>query len=282
MFTLHDGQKQIETFAEKPLGDGAWVNGGYFVLEPKVIDYIDGDLVTREQQPMQKLAQYGQLFACPHSGFRQTGGRPPKFAEPSRPVTVTPPESTLLDLRLISPDRSRAIVKMTKKVRREDGTDKPLVEVVEMAKDRGLVIVGPSEALRRIPFLRFVEIAPARYLLAVDQGHNFHSLEVAIVDLLEDAQDRGREFQLMTELLNRIKGLRRAKRVSRAEILFVSLGDEFFFCSVCFFSRMNPPRKGRGPEGPTLRGGGQGCDAGELLRRARRPRGLRGGHEPTN
>ena len=167
---------------------------------------------------------------------KNAGGRPPKFAEPSRPVTVTLPESTLADLRLISPDRSRAIVEMTKKVRREDGTEKPLVEIVEMAKDTGLVIVGPSEALRKIPFLRFVEIAPARYLLAVNQEHNFHSLEVAIVDLLEDAQDRGREFELMTELLNRIKGLRRAKRVSRAEILFVSLGDEFFgLCSVCFF-----------------------------------------------
>ncbi len=68
-FTLQKGQKRIDNFAEKPLGDGAWVNGGFFVLEPKVIDYIDGDLVTWEQEPMQNLARDGNLFAFPHSGF---------------------------------------------------------------------------------------------------------------------------------------------------------------------------------------------------------------------
>ena len=68
-FTLHQGQTRIENFAEKPLGDGAWVNGGFFVLEPKVIDLIEGDLVTWEQEPMQSLARAGNLFAFPHSGF---------------------------------------------------------------------------------------------------------------------------------------------------------------------------------------------------------------------
>jgi glucose-1-phosphate cytidylyltransferase len=68
-FTLHKDQKRIEHFAEKPRGDGAWVNGGFFVLEPEVIDYIDGDLVTWEQEPMQTLAREGNLFAYPHDGF---------------------------------------------------------------------------------------------------------------------------------------------------------------------------------------------------------------------
>jgi glucose-1-phosphate cytidylyltransferase len=68
-FTLHKDQKRIEHFAEKPRGDGAWVSGGFFVLEPEVIDYIDGDLVTWEQEPMQTLAREGNLFAYPHYGF---------------------------------------------------------------------------------------------------------------------------------------------------------------------------------------------------------------------
>ena len=68
-FTLHKDQKRIETFKEKPHGDGAWVSGGFFVLEPKVIDYIGGDLVTWEEEPMQRLAREGNLFACPHDGF---------------------------------------------------------------------------------------------------------------------------------------------------------------------------------------------------------------------
>jgi glucose-1-phosphate cytidylyltransferase len=71
-FTLHKDQKRIETFAEKPVGDGAWVNGGFFVLEPKVIDYIEGDLITWEREPMQGLARDGNLFAYPHSGFWQS------------------------------------------------------------------------------------------------------------------------------------------------------------------------------------------------------------------
>ena len=70
-FTLHKDQTRIETFAEKPEGDGAWVSGGFFVLEPKVIDYIDGDRVTWEQEPMQRLAAEGQLAAYKHTGFWQ-------------------------------------------------------------------------------------------------------------------------------------------------------------------------------------------------------------------
>lgn len=154
---------------------------------------------------------------------KNPGGRPPKYAEPSRPVTLTLPESVLSDLAQIHSDRSHAIVEMTKKVLRSKGTENPLVEIVEMAKNTGLVIVGPSRALRRIPFLRLVEVAPTRFLLAVEHGHNFHSLEIAILDALEDSQEEKRERELLMQLLHHIKGLRKAQRVSRAEILFVRL-----------------------------------------------------------
>ncbi|MBS3955562.1 MAG: glucose-1-phosphate cytidylyltransferase [Methylomicrobium sp.] len=56
-------------FQEKPAGDGAWVNGGFFVLEPSVLDYIEGDLVSWESQPLQKLASENQLAAYLHQGF---------------------------------------------------------------------------------------------------------------------------------------------------------------------------------------------------------------------
>ena len=90
-------------------------------------------------------------------------------------------------------------------------------------RTRALVIVGPSKALQKIPFLRLVEVAPTRYLLAVDKGYNFHSLEIAITDALEDKPDEKREHELMTQLLDHIKGLRRSRRVSMAEILVVKL-----------------------------------------------------------
>lgn len=68
---LSDGQTAIEHFKEKPDGDGAWVNGGYFVLEPTVIDYIDGDETVWEQEPLRSLAHAGQLSAYRHAGFWQ-------------------------------------------------------------------------------------------------------------------------------------------------------------------------------------------------------------------
>ncbi|WOD39154.1 glucose-1-phosphate cytidylyltransferase [Nodosilinea sp. E11] len=68
---LHEGQTKIESFQEKPEGDGAWINGGYFVLEPQVIDFIDGDDTVWEEEPLSKLAQMGQLSAFKHAGFWQ-------------------------------------------------------------------------------------------------------------------------------------------------------------------------------------------------------------------
>jgi glucose-1-phosphate cytidylyltransferase len=70
-FTLGKDQERISSFHEKPNGDGAWINGGYFVLEPQVIDYIEDDLTIWEHEPMQRLAQEGLLSAYKHQGFWQ-------------------------------------------------------------------------------------------------------------------------------------------------------------------------------------------------------------------
>lgn len=71
-FMMHEGQDRIASFHEKPVGDGAWINGGFFVLEPKAIDYIEGDLTTWEKEPMQNLARDGKLAAYKHNGFWQS------------------------------------------------------------------------------------------------------------------------------------------------------------------------------------------------------------------
>jgi glucose-1-phosphate cytidylyltransferase len=62
---------KINSFREKPDGDGAWVNSGFFVLEPETIDLIEDDTTVWEQEPLQKLAQMDQLSAYKHSGFWQ-------------------------------------------------------------------------------------------------------------------------------------------------------------------------------------------------------------------
>lgn len=65
-----DGTK-VTAFKEKPRGDGAWINGGFFVLSPKVIDYIAGDKSVWEQEPLHELATNGQIEAYHHEGFWQ-------------------------------------------------------------------------------------------------------------------------------------------------------------------------------------------------------------------
>jgi glucose-1-phosphate cytidylyltransferase len=65
-------ETQVHQFSEKPRGDGAWINGGFFVLDPKVMDYIDGDTSVWEQAPMRNLAHEGQLSAYRHEGFWQS------------------------------------------------------------------------------------------------------------------------------------------------------------------------------------------------------------------
>lgn len=62
---------RVGGFREKPEGDTSWINGGFFVLEPEVLQYIDDDLCTWEQAPMERLAAEGELSAYMHYGFWQ-------------------------------------------------------------------------------------------------------------------------------------------------------------------------------------------------------------------
>lgn len=61
----------IKKFVEKPKGDGGWINGGFFVLSPKVIDLIEGDGTLWERGPLEKLAEQGQIAAYKYKGFWQ-------------------------------------------------------------------------------------------------------------------------------------------------------------------------------------------------------------------
>jgi glucose-1-phosphate cytidylyltransferase len=67
---LREGDS-VAGFREKPPGDGSWINGGFFVLSPKVFDLIDGDQTVWESGPLESLASQGQLGAFEHRGFWQ-------------------------------------------------------------------------------------------------------------------------------------------------------------------------------------------------------------------
>ncbi len=67
---VFDGDK-VERFTEKPQTSEGWINGAFFVLEPEIFDYIEGDMTQWEHEPMEKLAADGQLMAYKHSSFWQ-------------------------------------------------------------------------------------------------------------------------------------------------------------------------------------------------------------------
>ena len=70
-FHLEHNENQVPSFREKSNDDGAWINSGFFVLEPGVMDYIEGDSTSWEKEPLEQLALDGELSAFRHKGFWQ-------------------------------------------------------------------------------------------------------------------------------------------------------------------------------------------------------------------
>ncbi|MBK5241003.1 glucose-1-phosphate cytidylyltransferase [Clostridium sp.] len=64
-----DSSANVKSFIEKPAGDGAWINGGFFVLEPEIFDYIKDDRTVFEKEPLENLAKENKLNAYKHKGF---------------------------------------------------------------------------------------------------------------------------------------------------------------------------------------------------------------------
>ena len=147
-------------------------------------------------------------------------GRPPKFRGPRRPVTVTLPEGTLARLASVDPDRARAIVKVTDAAMPLRANRQNQVDLVEISPGLAIIIVGPSQLLQKIKWLRLVEVAPMRFLLSIPLGTSIDTLELSILELLEEATQDG-EHSLLTQLRDLIRRLRRGGRLSKAELLLV-------------------------------------------------------------
>lgn len=64
-----ENDNQISSFLEKPKGDGSWINGGFFVCDPSLLDYIEGDSTVLEKEPLERMAKEGQLYSYKHEGF---------------------------------------------------------------------------------------------------------------------------------------------------------------------------------------------------------------------
>jgi hypothetical protein len=154
---------------------------------------------------------------------KHEGGRPPKYGEPSKPITVTLPERILKDLQSINPDRSRAIVKCVETLMEKGGRSLKHVQLIEVVPGKALIVVGPSLYLRQIEWLQLVEITPLRYLLVLPSGTPVEALEVTIQDLLGQVDPDSDEKVILTELLDVIGFQRRDRSISKAELLFFSI-----------------------------------------------------------
>lgn len=161
---------------------------------------------------------------CSETKNPRSGGRPRKFDEPSGPVTVTLPKRTLDQLRRVDEDRAKAIVKVVDAFVENDTRAAADVEIIEVAPGTGVVVVPPTESLRKLPWLRMIEVAPMRYLLAIVPDASIEKTEVALLDLIDDARTTAPEDLPVLELLvDKLRDLRRRERISTAQILFVRI-----------------------------------------------------------
>ena len=154
-------------------------------------------------------------------------GRRPKFIEESKPVTITLPKRTLHELETIDPDRAKAVVKCVDNLLHKAWSDANRVEIVRISKDTGLIVVGPSQRLKKIPWLRLIEIASCRFLLAVPTGTAIETLELAIMDLIETLpKEETAEHFLLVDLREKISQHRRTDGVSKGEILYIHMDPD--------------------------------------------------------
>jgi hypothetical protein len=151
-----------------------------------------------------------------------SSGRPPKFNEESRPITVTLPQRILNKLESINSDRAKAIVSCVENASDQVGIQGKKVHIAQVSDDTGLIVVPFSKSLKSIPWLQLIEITSSRFLLAVPTGTSIESLEIAIMDLIERLpEDEIAERTLLMDLRQKISHHRRNAGFTKGEILFV-------------------------------------------------------------
>ena len=152
------------------------------------------------------------------------GGRPPKFKEVRRPITVTLPERVLKALAMINKDRALALVKCVEAVAGTGKESNKPVELVEVLPGQALIVVGPCPSLSRIAWLRLVEISPTRYLLVLPPGKPVDSLELELMDLIEStALHDKQERAILCDLRLLVNTQRRLNKISQGELVFVDV-----------------------------------------------------------
>ncbi len=149
------------------------------------------------------------------------GGRPPKFNEPSRPVTVTLPVRILKLLESVDSDRAFAITRLVEFFLLSDKKPLEPVQVVPVSDDESIILVSYSKLLAQLPWLKLIEISPARFLLSVATDTPVEKLEVALHDLIETLPKSDPEHTLLTMLRQTLSAPRRNQTILKEEIIFI-------------------------------------------------------------
>ena len=154
------------------------------------------------------------------------GGRPSKFDEPSRPVTMTLPDRILARLAEIDDDRAKAVVRAVEAALGGPGGSPPPVDELPVADDEALLVVARSRHLESIPWLTTIEISPGRHLISLRDNTPIEKLEVALEDILDGADGDESERRVIRMLLARIRTPRRNRAVRTEQILVVRTPPE--------------------------------------------------------
>lgn len=154
----------------------------------------------------------------------RSAGRPRKFAEPSRVITVTLPESTLLKLASIDEDRARAIAHVTELATAGSPSGDTLVEVNKVTPTLGMITVPYCRHLTTIPGLNLVQILPSRYLIVITAGSPLSLIELTIADTLDElGPEAARDREILTKVLDHLRDFRRLRRTTTAEVILLEL-----------------------------------------------------------
>ncbi len=154
--------------------------------------------------------------------LRSKGGRPRKFTEPSRPVTVTLPDSTIEQLASIDHDRARAIAKASRLACGIAKPEAPDVEICHAGNNRALIVVKPNRYLRQLDCIRLLELFPGRSLISILPGTPSSTIEVGLRDLVESIpKTETRERAMLEKLSTIFRKSRHSNVMLKEEILII-------------------------------------------------------------
>lgn len=159
------------------------------------------------------------------SAKRSPLGRKPKFQEPSSSITITLPDRILQQLHLIDTDRAKGIVKCVENTLTSHNTSR--VKVLKISDKEGILTVGPCTILNNIPHIKLIEIAPFRYIISKPAGTPIETIEIALIDMIEQTNgDQQEERDMLIKIRNYIKKHRENDSLQTREIMLLNVHEE--------------------------------------------------------